>query len=108
MAGVLARMPSYFAWRSSSTRLCCWASSRARSTADVAGGRPASNGLARRRRAMCAARIMILDGTHEVRRKLADLRAIESRLRELVDRCGQARGQVNCPLIDAIEAGSRG
>ncbi len=41
MAGVFARMPSYLAWRSSSTRpCCCWASSRSRRTDGGTGGRP--------------------------------------------------------------------
>ena len=63
MAGVLARMPSYLAWRSSSTRPCCWASRRSRRIAGGVAWMPPSNGLARRRWAMWAARIMILDGT---------------------------------------------
>ena len=45
MAGCLARMPSYLAWRSSSTRACCWASSRSRDRRRRAAGSPSSNGL---------------------------------------------------------------
>ncbi|CAM7210185.1 hypothetical protein KLMIMMO101B1_29515 [Klebsiella michiganensis] len=63
MAGLLSRMPSYLAWRSSSTRACCWASSLLRSIAGTVAAMPLSNGLSRRKWAIWAARIMILDGT---------------------------------------------
>jgi len=63
MAGLPCRMPSYLACRSSSTRLCCWASKRVRSMAGLEAVMPASNGLSRRMCATCAARIMILEGT---------------------------------------------
>ena len=63
IAGVLSRMPSYFARRSSSTRACCCASSRLRSIAGVLAAMPASKGLSRRMWATCAARIIIFDGT---------------------------------------------
>ncbi len=39
----------------------------------------------------------------EVQRKLADLRGIEMALRGLVAQCGQTRGRVRCPLIDALQ-----
>jgi MerR family transcriptional regulator, mercuric resistance operon regulatory protein len=55
------------------------------------------------------------DGTHcaearkiaerklqDVRAKLADLHGIETALRELVVRCGAARGAVKCPLISSL------
>lgn len=38
-----------------------------------------------------------------VREKLADLRRIETALARLVSRCEASRGQVNCPLIDALQ-----
>lgn len=38
-----------------------------------------------------------------VREKLADLRHIETALADLVSRCEASRGQVNCPLIDALQ-----
>ena len=56
------------------------------------------------------------DGTHcdaarhaaeeklaDVRAKLADLRHIEAALRELVTECCDAKGNVRCPLIDALQ-----
>jgi hypothetical protein len=62
-AGVLSRMPSYFACRSSSTRERCCASRRAPLMTGVLAAIPPSKGLSRRRCATCAARIMIFDGT---------------------------------------------
>lgn len=38
----------------------------------------------------------------EVRRKLQDLRDIELALSRLIAQCGTARGQVRCPLIEAM------
>ncbi|PKL98935.1 MAG: Hg(II)-responsive transcriptional regulator [Gammaproteobacteria bacterium HGW-Gammaproteobacteria-7] len=38
----------------------------------------------------------------EVRAKLADLARMETALSGLVKRCGAARGNVACPLIDAL------
>ncbi len=38
----------------------------------------------------------------DVRRKLADLKRIESVLAALVDRCASVRGRVRCPLIAAL------
>ena len=56
------------------------------------------------------------DGTHcaearaiaehklaDVRQRLNDLQRIEAALAQLVDRCANRRGQVNCPLIDALQ-----
>jgi len=56
------------------------------------------------------------DGTHcsearaiaehklaDVRQRLADLQRIETALTQLVDRCAARRGQVSCPLIDALQ-----
>lgn len=63
IAGLPSKMPSYLAWRSSSTRACCWASSAVRWMVGVVAAMPPSNGLSRRRWAIWAARIMILDGT---------------------------------------------
>ncbi|HXG27639.1 MAG TPA: Hg(II)-responsive transcriptional regulator [Nevskiales bacterium] len=58
------------------------------------------------------------DGTHcreartlgehrltDVRRKLADLRRIESALAALVDRCRRVKGRVRCPLIASLGQG---
>lgn len=55
------------------------------------------------------------DGTHcadaraiaelklaDVRQRLQDLQRIEAALAQLVDRCASRRGQVSCPLIDAL------
>lgn len=39
----------------------------------------------------------------DVRAKLADLRRIESALRQLVARCGSTRGSVKCPLIASLK-----
>lgn len=39
----------------------------------------------------------------EVRRRLSDLHRIESALSSLVTQCGDARGRVRCPLIDALQ-----
>lgn len=39
-----------------------------------------------------------------VRARLADLRRIEVALQGLVKRCGTANGQVQCPLIAALQA----
>lgn len=39
----------------------------------------------------------------DVRARLKDLRRIESLLSELVRECGSRRGQVSCPLIDALQ-----
>lgn len=38
-----------------------------------------------------------------VREKLTDLQRIETALAQLVSRCAASRGQVNCPLIDALQ-----
>lgn len=38
-----------------------------------------------------------------VREKLGDLLRIETALAKLVSRCAASRGQVNCPLIDALQ-----
>ena len=56
------------------------------------------------------------DGTHctearslaeqklmDVRAKLADLQRIELVLRQLVKRCGSARGAVKCPIIESLQ-----
>jgi len=40
-----------------------------------------------------------------VRARLADLQRIEGALADLVQRCGQAGGQVRCPLIDSLQRG---
>ena len=39
----------------------------------------------------------------DVRQRLQDLQRIEAALAQLVDRCASRRGQVNCPLIDALQ-----
>jgi MerR family mercuric resistance operon transcriptional regulator len=39
-----------------------------------------------------------------VRARLADLHRIEIALQELVERCCAASGQVQCPLIAALQA----
>jgi MerR family mercuric resistance operon transcriptional regulator len=39
----------------------------------------------------------------DVRARLADLRRIEAALAQLVERCSSRRGQVSCPLIDALQ-----
>ena len=57
------------------------------------------------------------DGTHctdaraqaerkltDIRARLADLRRIESALQGLVERCAAVTGQVQCPLIAALQA----
>ena len=41
----------------------------------------------------------------DVRARLADLRRMERALSGLVRRCGSRRGQVSCPLIDALREG---
>jgi len=52
----------------------------------------------------CAeARLLAEDKLKEVRRKLADLSAIEAALNELITQCGVARGRVRCPLIEALQ-----
>ena len=38
-----------------------------------------------------------------VRRRIADLTAIETALTDLVARCGKAKGKVSCPLITALQ-----
>jgi MerR family mercuric resistance operon transcriptional regulator len=38
-----------------------------------------------------------------VRAKLADLQRIEALLEELVQRCCAARGEVRCPMIQALQ-----
>jgi len=39
----------------------------------------------------------------DIRRRLADLQAIEAALERLVERCGSSgRGKVSCPLIDSL------
>jgi len=39
----------------------------------------------------------------DVRQRLSDLQRIEAALAQLVDRCASRRGQVNCPLIAALQ-----
>ena len=39
----------------------------------------------------------------DVRQRLSDLQRIEGALSQLVDRCASRRGQVSCPLIDALQ-----
>ncbi|MHB1145339.1 MAG: Hg(II)-responsive transcriptional regulator [Thiobacillus sp.] len=39
----------------------------------------------------------------DVRQRLSDLQRIEAALAQLVDRCANRRGQVSCPLIDALQ-----
>ncbi|NDP48451.1 MAG: MerR family DNA-binding protein, partial [Sulfuriferula multivorans] len=38
-----------------------------------------------------------------VRERLRDLQRIEAALEKLVGRCAASRGQINCPLIDALQ-----
>ena len=38
----------------------------------------------------------------DVRKKLDDLKRIESALKQLVTRCGTTRGSVKCPLISSL------
>jgi MerR family mercuric resistance operon transcriptional regulator len=53
----------------------------------------------------CAEARMLADTKLEdVRAKLGDLRRMESVLARLVERCGDSRGTVNCPLIAALHA----
>ena len=60
--------------------------------------------------------LRLADGTHcadarviaehklaEVRTRLASLRRMETALRDMVERCGSAGGQVACPLIEALQ-----
>lgn len=39
----------------------------------------------------------------DVRQRLSDLLRIEAALAQLVDRCASRRGQVSCPLIEALQ-----
>ncbi len=39
----------------------------------------------------------------DVRRRLEDLRRIETSLVDLIERCSRARGRVNCPLIESLQ-----
>lgn len=39
----------------------------------------------------------------DVRQRLNDLQRMEAALAQLVDRCASRRGQVSCPLIDALQ-----
>ncbi|MDP1532885.1 MAG: Hg(II)-responsive transcriptional regulator [Rubrivivax sp.] len=39
----------------------------------------------------------------DVRQRVCDLQRIEAALAQLVDRCAAGRGQVSCPLIDALQ-----
>lgn len=39
----------------------------------------------------------------DVRRRLGDLRRIESELAQLIDRCATQRGKLSCPLIAALQ-----
>ncbi len=39
----------------------------------------------------------------DVRQRLGDLQRIEAALAQLVDRCASRRGQVSCPLIEALQ-----
>jgi MerR family transcriptional regulator, mercuric resistance operon regulatory protein len=65
--------------------------------------------------------LVLEDGTHcddartlaqvklaDVREKLADLRRIERALKALIDRCGQHKGNICCPMIAALQQGPRG
>jgi len=55
--------------------------------------------------AHCAeARILAEQKLEDVRAKLDDLRRIESVLAHLVDRCGESRGTITCPIIAALHA----
>lgn len=40
----------------------------------------------------------------DIRRRLADLQAIEAALLQLVGRCAVGRGKVSCPLIASLQA----
>jgi MerR family mercuric resistance operon transcriptional regulator len=48
------------------------------------------------------ARTLAADKLGDVRQRIADLRSIEVVLSDLVARCGDARGRVTCPLIQAL------
>ncbi|MCW5642705.1 MAG: Hg(II)-responsive transcriptional regulator [Rhodoferax sp.] len=50
-----------------------------------------------------AARVMAEAKLAEVRARQADLLRMEAVLAQLVRRCSRARGDVNCPLIDALQ-----
>ena len=55
--------------------------------------------------AHCAeARMFAEQKLEDVRAKLDDLRRIESVLAHLVDRCGESRGTITCPIIAALHA----
>ncbi len=55
--------------------------------------------------AHCAeARMLAEQKLEDVRAKLDDLRRIESVLAHLVDRCGESRGTITCPIIAALHA----
>ncbi|MEO5698209.1 MAG: Hg(II)-responsive transcriptional regulator [Burkholderiaceae bacterium] len=60
------------------------------------------------------------DGTHcddaralaesklvDVRHRLTDLRRIERALKTMIDQCSSHRGQICCPMIEALQAQSR-
>ena len=52
----------------------------------------------------CAeARILAEEKLAEIRRRLADLRAMEEMLAQLVEQCQVGAGQVACPLIAALD-----
>jgi len=49
------------------------------------------------------ARALAEQKLHDVRKKLADLRRIESALTQVVSRCRSVRGAVACPLISSLQ-----
>jgi MerR family transcriptional regulator, mercuric resistance operon regulatory protein len=64
--------------------------------------------------------LVLEDGTHcddaralaegklaDVRTRLADLRRIERALKTMIDRCSEHRGNICCPMISALQSGSR-
>ncbi len=64
--------------------------------------------------------LVLEDGTHcddaralaesklaHVRDRLSDLRRIERALKTMIDRCSIHRGQICCPMIEALQAQSR-
>lgn len=44
----------------------------------------------------------------DIEARLHDLKVIRATLKELIGRCAVARGRVACPLIGALECGTRG
>lgn len=56
----------------------------------------------------CAeARTLAEEKLAEIRRRLADLRAMEEMLAQLVEQCQVSAGQVTCPLIAALDGAGR-